>query len=105
MRGMNGCLNWGARVVIVGFTAGRPALAKTNHILIKGASVTGIRAGEFGRRNPKVAAANLKKLLEWVDVGDIQPYISHRFPLEDVEDAFRVIAERHVVGKAVLVRA
>ena len=99
------CLNWGARVVIVGFTAGRPALAKTNHILIKGASVTGIRAGEFGRRNPKVAAANLKTLLEWAEAGDIQPYISHRFPLDGVEDAFQLIAKRNVIGKTVLARA
>ena len=99
------CLNWGARVVIVGFTAGRPALAKTNHILIKGASVTGIRAGEFGRRNPKVAAANLKTLLEWAKAGDIQPYISHRFPLDGVEDAFQLIAKRNVIGKTVLARA
>jgi NADPH2:quinone reductase len=99
------CLNWGARVVIVGFTAGRPALAKTNHILIKGSSVTGIRAGEFGRRNPKVAAANLKTLLEWAEAGDIQPYISHRFPLDGVEDAFQLIAKRNVIGKTVLARA
>ena len=51
------CLNWGARLVIVGFTAGRPALAKTNHVLIKGASVVGIRAGEFARRIRRRAVA------------------------------------------------
>jgi len=98
------CLSWGARVVIVGFTAGRPALAKTNHILIKGASVTGIRAGEFGRRNPETAAQNLKTLLSWAAAGDIRTHISHRFPLEGIEDAFRAIAERKVIGKAVLTR-
>ncbi|MDE0812127.1 MAG: NADPH:quinone oxidoreductase family protein, partial [Alphaproteobacteria bacterium] len=76
------CLNWGARIVIVGFTAGRPALAKTNHILIKGASVTGIRAGEFCRRNPDAAAQNLETLLSWAAAGDIRTHISHRFPLD-----------------------
>jgi NADPH2:quinone reductase len=96
------CLNWGARVVIVGFTAGRPALAKTNHILIKGASVTGIRAGEFGRRNPEAAAQNLETLLSWAAAGDIRTHISHRFPLDGIEDAFRAIADRKVIGKAVL---
>lgn len=99
------CLNWGARVVVVGFTAGRPALAKTNHILIKGASVCGIRAGEFGRRHPEIAAANLRTLLEWAAAGDIRPHISHRFPLENVDAAFRAIAERRVIGKAILSRA
>ena len=98
------CLNWGARVVIVGFTAGRPALAKTNHILIKGASVTGIRAGEFGRRNPEAAQQNLETLLSWAAAGDIRTHISHRFPLDGIEDAFRAIADRKVIGKAVLTR-
>ncbi len=98
------CLNWGARVVIVGFTAGRPALAKTNHILIKGASVTGIRAGEFGRRNPEAAQQNLETLLSWAAAGDIRTHISHRFPLNGIEDAFRAIADRKVIGKAVLTR-
>lgn len=98
------CLAWGARIVVVGFTAGRPALAKTNHILIKGASVTGIRAGEFGRRNPEAAARNLESLLTWAAAGDIQTHISHRFPLERVGDAFQAIAERIVIGKAVLSR-
>ena len=36
--------------------------------------------------------------------GKIAPYISHRFPLEGVEEAFRAIADRQVVGKAVLTR-
>ena len=98
------CLNWSARVVIVGFTAGRPALAKTNHILIKGASVTGIRAGEFGRRNPEAAQQNLETLLSWAAAGDIRTHISDRFPLDGIEDAFRAIADRKVIGKAVLTR-
>jgi NADPH2:quinone reductase len=99
------CLNWGARIVIVGFTAGRPALAKTNHILIKGASVTGIRAGEFGRRNPDAAAQNLETLLSWAAAGDIRTHISHRFPLDGIADAFHAIADRKVIGKAVLTRS
>ena len=68
------------------------------------ASVTGIRAGEFGRRNPVAAEANLEVLLDWAGAGKIAPYISHRFPLEGVEDAFRAIADRQVIGKAVLTR-
>ena len=99
------CLNWGARLVVVGFAGGKPALARTNHILIKGASVTGIRAGEFGRRNPEIAHRNLETLLDWAARGDIRTHISHCFPLAGVEDAFRAIAEREINGKAVLTRA
>jgi len=99
------CLNWGARLVVVGFAGGKPALARTNHILIKGASVTGIRAGEFGRRNPESAHHNLETLLDWAACGDIRTHISHRFPFTGLEHAFRAIAERQIIGKAVLTRA
>ena len=45
------CINWGARLLVVGFTGGI-GLARTNLLLIKGASVLGVRAGEAVRKNP-----------------------------------------------------
>lgn len=99
------CLNWGARIVVVGFAGGRPALARTNHVLIKGASVVGVRAGEFGRRDPAASRANMARLLDWAAAGKLRTHISHRFPLERVGEALRAIAERRVIGKAVLTRA
>ena len=99
------CLNWGARIVVVGFAGGRPALAKTNHVLIKGASVVGIRAGEFGRRHPEASRANMERLLGWAAAGKLRTYISHRFPLDGIADALRAVGERRVIGKAVLVRS
>jgi NADPH2:quinone reductase len=38
------CIAWGARVLVIGFTGGI-GLARTNLLLIKGASVLGVRAG------------------------------------------------------------
>ena len=45
------CIAWGARLLVIGFTGGI-GLARTNLLLIKGASVLGVRAGEAVRRNP-----------------------------------------------------
>ncbi len=45
------CITWGARLLIIGFTGGI-GLAKTNLLMIKGASVLGVRAGEAVRKNP-----------------------------------------------------
>ncbi|MFX4639454.1 zinc-binding dehydrogenase, partial [Acinetobacter baumannii] len=39
------CIAWGARLLVIGFTGG-VGVAKTNLVLIKGASVLGVRAGE-----------------------------------------------------------
>ena len=98
------CLNWGARLVVVGFAAGRAAQARTNHVLIKGASVVGIRAGEFSRRNPQAGRENMRALLAWVEAGDIRPHISHRFEFDNFRDALQVIIDRKVVGRVVIER-
>ena len=79
--------------------------SKSSGSASKGASVTGVRAGEFGRRNPEASQRNLKTLLGWASAGDIHTHISHRFPLEGAEEAFSAIAARKVIGKAVLTRS
>src|SRR3979411_352657 len=61
------CIAWGARILVVGFT-GAIGLARPNLLLIKGASVLGVRAGEAARRNPASGEARLKALLGWAEV-------------------------------------
>src|SRR5256885_4344966 len=80
------CIAWGARVLVIGFTGGI-GTARTNLVLIKGASVLGVRAGEAVRRDPALGAVRIKKLLEWAEAGKIRPHISHRLPLEDCAQA------------------
>ena len=98
------CLNWGARIVIVGFTSGRRAVVKTNHLLIKGASAIGIRAGEFGRHQPLIAQENKRQLLAWVQQGKIKAHVSHTFPFIKYADAMQAIIDREVIGKVILTR-
>ena len=76
------CINWGARLLVIGFTGGI-GLAKTNLLMIKGASVLGVRAGEAVRRNPALGEVRIKALTEWAEAGKIRPNVSHRIPLED----------------------
>ena len=75
------CIAWGARLLVIGFTGGI-GLARTNLLLIKGASVLGVRAGEAVRQNPALGAVRLKALLQWAEAGKIRPNVSHRLPLE-----------------------
>ncbi len=96
------CVAWGGRILVIGFTSGRQAVAKTNHILIKGISVVGVRAGEIGRRNPAIVEDNMRALMDWLATGRVTPHISHRYPLERVVDAMQAIVDREVIGKAVL---
>ena len=96
------CLAWEGRIVVVGFVSGRAAEAKTNHLLIKGASVIGIRAGEGARQKPARGAAAKAAILALAEQGLLDPHVSHVFSFEDAADAFRAIEGRAVIGKAVL---
>lgn len=91
------------RILVVGFTSGRAAQAKTNHILIKDAEVIGFTIGALSRHDPAWAQRNVEILLGWLAADRIHPYISHRLPLEQAAAALKLIANRQVIGKAVLV--
>jgi NADPH:quinone reductase len=97
------CIAWSARVLVIGFTGGI-GLARTNLVLIKGASVLGVRAGEAARKNPALGVARIKALLEWAEAGKIRPNISHRLPLEDFAAAMRLLMERKAIGRVALMR-
>jgi len=97
------CLNWGARILILGFLGGAPALAKTNHLLIKGAEAVGVRVGGLAEFQPEIARRNLKDILALAAAGTLRPRISHRFALDDAAEALQTIIDRKVIGKAVLV--
>ncbi len=91
------------RVLIVGFTAGRPALAKTNHLLIKDAEAIGFTLGALSARRPDWARRNQDILMGWLAASRIRPYFSHRVPLSQAADALKLIAERRVIGKVIVV--
>jgi NADPH:quinone reductase len=95
------CIAWGGRLLVIGFTGGI-GLARTNLLLIKGASVLGVRAGEAARKNPALGDARLKALLDWAEQGKIRPNVSHRLPLEDCAKAMRLLIERKAIGRVAL---
>jgi NADPH2:quinone reductase len=95
------CIAWGARLLVIGFTGGI-GLARTNLLLIKGASVLGVRAGEAVRKNPALGEIRQKKLLEWAEAGKIRPNVSHRLPLEDYAQAMRLLIDRKAIGRVAL---
>jgi NADPH:quinone reductase len=95
------CIAWGARLLVIGFTGGI-GLARTNLLLIKGASVLGVRAGEAVRRNPVLGEERMRALNAWAEAGKIRPHISHRLPLEDYAQAMRLLVDRKAIGRVAL---
>ena len=97
------CIAPFGRILIVGFTGGRFALAKTNHLLIKDAEAIGFTIGALARHDREWADRNDRVLMGWFSSGRINPYISHRVPLSRAGDALRRIINREVIGKAIIV--
>ena len=96
------CIAWNGRLLIIGFTSGRIPSVSVNMPLIKGFSVVGVRAGEYGRRDPEAGRANIEAVDRLAAEGKIKPHICARFPLERAVDAMRMLQNREVVGKVVI---
>ena len=96
------CIAWNGRLLIIGFTSGRIPSVSVNMPLIKGFSVVGVRAGEYGRRDPEAGKANIEAIDRLAAEGKIDPYICARFPLEKAVEAMRMLQNRQVVGKVVI---
>jgi NADPH:quinone reductase len=96
------CIAWNGRLLVIGFTSGRIPTVPVNMPLIKGFSVVGVRAGEYGRRDPEAGKENISTIDRWVSEGKIDPYVCATFPLEKAVDAMRMLQDRQAVGKVVL---
>ena len=96
------CIAFDGRILVMGFTSGEHVRARTNHILIKGYSVMGVRGGEYGRQFPDRGAENLTWVDEQAEAGLIKPYIGSTFPLEKAPDAIAMMRDRGAVGKVVV---
>ncbi len=96
------CIAFDGRLLVIGFTSGRIASLSTNLALIKGMSVVGVRAGEYGRRFPDRRRRIVEALLDLVSNGKIHPHNHATYPLEDWRDAFAAMERREAIGKIVL---
>ncbi|KQT32826.1 NADPH:quinone oxidoreductase [Sphingomonas sp. Leaf412] len=97
------CIAFGGRLLVVGFTSGRIAEISTNMPLIKGFSVVGVRAGEYGRQFPDRGRENLDAIWKLAGDGRIRPRVHAEIPLADWRQAFDAMQASDMVGKLVLV--
>ena len=95
-------LAWGGRLLVVGFAAGGIPRIALNLPLVKGCSVVGVWWGAFAKRDWAAHQANIAQLGRWFAEGRIRPHIGARYPLECAADALNALAQREILGKAVL---
>jgi NADPH2:quinone reductase len=96
------CIAFNGRLLVIGFAGGRIASLATNIALIKGFSVMGVRAGEYGRQFPEEGRAIRDQIWRWAAEGKTHPTVFAELPLERWREAFELMRDRRLVGKVVL---
>ncbi len=96
------CIAFGGRLLVIGFAWGRIPEVSVNRPLIKGFSVVGVRAGEYGRRFPERGAENVAAIDALAAAGRIRPHVHAALDLADWREGFAMLERREVVGKVVL---
>ena len=94
---------WQGRYLVIGFASGDIPRVPLNLTLLKEASIVGVWYGPWAEKHNDELWENVEELSAMVEAGKIQPRYSEAFSLDDFVDAFRVITERRVLGKIVLV--
>ncbi len=96
------CIAFDGRLLVVGFTSGRIPTVSVNMPLIKGFSVLGVRAGEYGRQFPERGRENTEAIWDLAEQGKVKPRVHAELPLANWREAFDLLANRQVIGKAVI---
>jgi len=96
------CIAFDGRLLVIGFTSGRIPSIGVNMPLIKGFSVVGVRAGEYGRKFPERGRENQIAIRDLAASGAIRPHVCATFPLERTRDALAMLEDRTAIGKVVV---
>ena len=95
-------INWGGRMLVIGFAAGSIAQLPANHILIKQIELVGVAYQGFSRRFPEQSRANMAANFDWWREGKLSPHIGRIYSLDDSIDAVMAMANRQAEGKLVI---
>lgn len=96
------CIAFGGRILSIGFTSGRLPVLPVNIALIKGFSVMGVRAGEYGRQFPEKGRENNEAIWNLAEAGLVKPRVDKEYPLADWRAAYDSLANRKVIGKTII---
>jgi len=95
-------INWGGRMLVIGFAAGDIAQLPANHILIKQIELIGVAYQGFSRRFPDRCRANIAAMMELWSAGKLRPHIGGTYSLDNGVEAFRAMRDRKALGKLVI---
>jgi NADPH2:quinone reductase len=97
------CLAETGRLLVVGFASGQgiPEV-RVNRLLLNNVDVRGVGWGMYAMARPDFLRRQWERLLPMVGSGVVAPHIGATYELEGFATALRDLADRRVLGKAVV---
>jgi NADPH2:quinone reductase len=95
-------LRFDGRYVVVGFASGTIPRLPLNLVLLKGVHVTGFQLRDLATHRPEAMRQGERELLDLLASGRVVPHVGARYPLAQVADALRLVADGQAIGKVVI---
>lgn len=94
---------WCGRLVVVGFAAGEIPTIRTNYLLVKNISVTGLQWSDYRERDPDWVYRVQQDIFTLWSEGKLTPQIADTLPLAQFADALKRLQEGRAHGKIILI--
>jgi NADPH2:quinone reductase len=91
------------RLVVSGFTSGTIPAVRTNYLLLKNISVVGSTINYYIKQGSPLIGEAQAALYHLLLAGKIDPNIMNRLPFDQYMDGIKMLEERKIVGKSVLI--
>ncbi len=95
-------LDWQGRALVVGFASGTIPEVAANRVLLKELELIGVYWGTWAERRPAANRANFAAMFALIAAGALHPTVHARYAFADAPRAVEDMAERRLVGKAVV---
>lgn len=95
-------LDWEGCIVVVGFAGGPPAVIRSNYLLIRNLTATGLNWADYRDQDPEGVRAVQQYLFGLWSAGRVPAPPIEAYPLEEAGEALERFARRDVTGKLVL---
>ncbi len=99
---MTRLMNWGGRMLPIGFASGDIPSVPMNLTLLKNYSIVGVFWGAWSERYREASIAADEKIFAWIAQGKLKPHVGAVFPLEQFKTAMGTVLDRTAQGRVVL---
>jgi NADPH:quinone reductase len=96
------CIAPEGRLLVIGFASGRIPSVAANRVLLKNMSLVGVLWGGHVQLHPEYPSKIHPALMELYTAGKIHPAFGAAYAFTDLPHALRDLADRKVMGKAVV---